>query len=179
MKQETTPARRNLKLALLAGTCLTTGASVARGATVVESTDFANSVAAALLVPLPFGTDNVTGTVTSGTDNNDFVAFTSLAAGTPFTLAFTGVWNNFDVFDSSAVHVGSPAGVNGASSATFTGTIPADGKLVAQVGYNEGSPYTITLTAATAVPEPSAAALAGLGVAAAALRRTRRSKKAQ
>ncbi|MEO7099184.1 MAG: PEP-CTERM sorting domain-containing protein [Luteolibacter sp.] len=178
MNQETTPTRRNLKLALLAGTCLTTGASVARGATVVESTDFANSVAEALLVPLPFGTDNVTGNVTSVTDNNDFVAFTSLAPGGSFTLAFTGSFTNFDVFDSSSVHVGSPAGVSGVSSATFTGTVPADGKLVAQVGYNEGNPYTITLTAATAVPEPDAAALAGLGVAAAALRRSRRSKKA-
>lgn len=178
MNQESAPARRNLKLALLAGTCLTTGASVARGATVVESTDFANSVAAALLVPLPFGTTNVTGNVTSGTDANDFMAFTSLAPGGSFTLAFTGSWNNFDVFDSSAVHVGNPAGVFGATIATFTGTVPADGKLVAQVGYNEGNSYTVALTATT-VPEPGAATLAGLGLAAAAFRRTRRSKKAQ
>lgn len=178
MNQESTPARKNLKLALLAGTCLTTSASVARGATVIETTDFSNSVAAALLVPLPVGTDNVTGTVTSGTDMNDFMAFTSLAPGGTFILAFTGTFNNFDVFDSSSVHVGSPAGVFGATSATFTGTVPADGKLVAQVGYNEGSPYTVTLTADT-VPEPGAATLAGLSVAAAALRRTRRSKKTQ
>lgn len=179
MNQESTPARRNLKLALLAGTCLTTGASVARGATTfVESTDFANSVAAALLVPLPFGTDNVSGTVTSGTDTNDFMAFTSLAPGGSFTLAFTGFANNFDVFDSSGVHVGSPPGPVPGGSVTFTGTVPADGKLVAQVGYNEGSPYSLTLTAAT-VPEPGAATLAGLGLAAAAFRRNRRSKNAQ
>jgi hypothetical protein len=178
MNPDAPAARRNLKLALLAGTCLTTSATTAHAAsTVTETSDFANDIATALSVPLPVGTTGVIGGVNFSTDPIDIVAFTSLVPGGAFTLVFTGTYNNFDVRDSANLHVGSPAAVNGATSATFTGNVPADGILVAQVGYNEGFDYTVTLTAAT-VPEPSAVALGGLGLAAAALRRTRRAKNA-
>jgi MYXO-CTERM domain-containing protein len=178
MNPETSSNRKNLKLALLAGTCLTTSASVGQAAVIInETADFANTHAAALLVPISY-TDVVTvnGTVTSVSDNNDFVAFTNLLSGSAFTMAFTGSWTNFDVLDSANVHVGSPASAPTGPSASFTGTVPANGILVANVGYAEGNAYTINL-ASTAVPEPNAAALAGLGVAAAALRRNRRAKK--
>jgi MYXO-CTERM domain-containing protein len=178
MNHEALPVRRNLKLALLAGTCLTASATGARSATTItETTDFANDMATALLQPLPVGTTDVSGNVFSGTDPVDMVAFTSLLPGSAFTLEFTASYTNLDVLDSSNVHVGSPAAVTGSFGQVFTGTVPADGILVAQVAYNEGSPYTISLSATT-VPEPSAAVLGGLGVAAAALRRTRRTKKA-
>ena len=64
----------------------------------------------------------------------------------------------------------------GSGTVSFTGQVPSDGKLVAQVGFNEGTAYTINLTATT-VPEPNAAIIGGLGVGAAALRRNRRKKE--
>ena len=102
---------KRLRLALLAGTCLTTGVSITSATTVVESTDFSNDLAGALVAPQPFGTDNVSGNVTSISDAFDFVAFMSLAPGGSFTLAFTGAYTNFDVLDSFGGHVGSPAAV--------------------------------------------------------------------
>jgi hypothetical protein len=179
MNQENTPLRKNLKLALLAGTCLSSTVPLANAATVVETTDFSNTLAGALGSPLPVGTDQVIGTVTSSTDLSDFVTFTNLLAGSAFTMSFVAGSNFFsiDVLNSSGTHVGSPGGpISGASGTNnFTGVVPSDGKLVAQVGYSEGNPYTINLTATT-VPEPNAALLAGLGVTA-ALRRNRRKKE--
>lgn len=145
---------------------------------VTEGTDFSGDLAGALSSPLPFGTNQVDGTVTFMTDSSDFFAFTSLLAGSSFTMSFNMGFNygNFDVIDSLGAHVPVEAAVFNQSSASFTGTVPADGKLVAQVGYAEGSPYTVNLSATT-VPEPNSAVLTALGVSAAALRRSRRAKK--
>lgn len=183
MNHRDTPARKSVKLALLAGTCLSTSAPSSQAASYVETTDFPNDLASSLLAPVPFGTDpvcTVTGGVTVITDPADFITFTNLLAGSSFSMEFVcGVnWFNVDSLNSSGIHVGSPAGpvmVTGGTH-TYTGTVPIDGRLVAQVGYAEGTPYTINLTG-TPVPEPNAAALAALGVTAAALRRNRRSRK--
>lgn len=182
MKQEFPSLRKNLRLALLAGTCLGTNASLSNAATVTETTDFSNNLAGALSSPLPIGTDVVNGTVTSVSDAADFVVFTNLLSGSAFTLSFTmdNAFDlaNFDSLNTGGTHEGSPAAVFGQNSAVFTGTVPVDGKLVAQVGYSESiaGAYTINL-AATTVPEPNSAVLAALGVSAAALRRSRRIKQ--
>jgi PEP-CTERM motif len=171
MNERISPSHKNLKLALLAGTCLT---SVANAATVIESMDFGNTVSAALGSPLPVGTDMVSGTVNFTTDLADFLAFTNLVPGSPFSMEFTGGGLTFNMFDSVAARVGS--GGLSTSPAIITGSVPSNGILVAYIGNVEGSSYTANLTATT-IPEPHAVTLAGLGVAAAALRRTRRAKK--
>jgi hypothetical protein len=161
--------QKNLKLALLAGTCLGAVAP-ASAATVVESTDFSNTLAGALSSTLPVGTDVVTGAVNPTTDRNDFVAFGDLLAGTSFSISFgPGVFNYF-VLDSAGTTLASATNSN---SVALNVTVPTDGVLVAQVQYEEGAAYTIGLTAQS-VPEPSAAILAGAAAMAGLLRRRRK-----
>ncbi len=168
---------RRLKQALLAGTCIG-GATIAQAQVFNESTDLPNTVAGAVASPLPLGTRTVNGAVAAGTDPHDFLAFSSLLAGSAFSITLSGGnYLNFEVFDSASLHLGSPGTVQtGSTPLTFTGTVPNDGILVADVGYNEGTTYAVNLTASAAVPEPeeTAAVMLGVaGVAAAAMRRAR------
>ena len=174
------PSVKNLKTALLAGTCLSSLASGAKAAgTVTESGDFSNTLSGAIASPLLTGTDLVNGNM-AGVSDVDYFAFTNLLPGSPFSLVMNGVGGNyfrFEAFNSSDLATGTPSGPNlGTTSVTFTGTIPADGILVARVGYSEGVPYTVGLTA-TPAPEPASAMLAGQGGAAALLRRNRRTRR--
>ena len=182
MKTESTDpknssATRRWKRALLAGTCLG-GATLAQAQVFNESSDFPGTVNGALLSPLPIGTTTVNGTVTLGTDPQDFFAFTGLVSGFAFSITLTlSGQATFDVLDSSGTHVGSPAGPVLGAPVTFTGTVPGDGVLVASVGYNEGNPYTVTLTSNVPEPETTAMVVLGVaGVAGVAMSRMQRSK---
>lgn len=168
---------RRWKQALLAGTCLG-GATVVQAQVFNESTDLPNTVAGAVASPLPVGTRTVNGAVALNTDPHDFLAFSSLVAGSSFSITLSGGnYLNFEVFDSASLHLGSPGAMqSGSVPLTFTGTVPNDGILVADVGYNEGTTYAVNLTVTAAVPEPeeTAAVMLGVaGVAAAAMRRAR------
>ncbi len=170
------PALKNLKLALLAGTCLSGATANTQAVLVIESADFANDLTSAVSAPQPVGTDAINGNVTFTSDDDDFVAFQSLTPGGSFTLEFGVTGGNvFDwsVLDSTGASLGSPTSpVVSSGNTTFTGIIPLDGVLVAQVDYNEGSPYTIALTAPV-VPEPSTAMLVGAGALATVVTRRR------
>lgn len=196
---------KRLMRGLVAGTCLTAATSAHAG-TINESTDFSNTLAGALSAPLAVGTNTVNGSV--GVGDLDFVDFAGLLAGGSFTLQFTGTGgvtitqqqfstfaSFFDAaaFDSAGANAGSPGSAQlGVSSATFTGTIPNDGQLIAQVSVTQlgiaqaglavvgGASYQINLTAPladTAAPEPATAALAATGLALAGLVRARRRKQ--
>ena len=168
---------RRLKQVLLAGTCLG-GATLVQAQVFNESTDLPNTLAGALASPLPVGIRTVNGAVAAGTDPHDFLAFSSLLAGSSFSITLSGgSYLNFEVFNSGNLHLGSPGTMQtGSNPITFSGTVPNDGILVADVGYNEGTTYAVNLTASAAVPEPeeTAAVMLGVaGVAAAAMRRAR------
>jgi hypothetical protein len=157
-----------LKLALLAGTCLSGTSSAA---TVVESTDFGNTFATT--TSLPAGTNEVMGTISNSppSDLTDYFSFTNLISGAAFSISYAGGYHNFDVLDSAEVSFG---GVSGTTATTISGTVPTNGMLIARVGYNEGAPsYTVNINS-EAVPEPSGALLGGIGLTAGALLRRRR-----
>ena len=181
--KKTVRSQKNMKRlmrGLLAGTCLT--AASAYAGTVNEPPDFSNTLAGAVASPLLTGTSIVTGDASIFDD--DFFDFAGLLPGGAFTLSFVANANgvlNFEVFNTSGVHLGTPAGqANAVTSVTFSGTVPGDGQLVAFAGHSEGSTYMATLTAAqasAATPEPASAALAGLGLATAGLPGARRRRK--
>ena len=168
---------RKLRLALLAGTCLTSGA-IARADTVTEGiapapTDFSATLGSA--TPMPIGTTVVIGSLGSGpSDFDDYVDFSGLLPGGSFTLSYTGINQNYSVFNSGGNSLG---GAINSSSGSFPGTIPNDGHLIAAVTSSEGSSYQWTLNAQLAVPEAgSTAMISGLGVALGAAAMARRTK---
>lgn len=157
---------RKLKLALLAGTCLS-AASTASAATVIESTDFGNSFTTATLMPT--GIDMVTGVVTNSSDDNDYISFTDLVGGSAFTFNGNASGGYFELLDSTANII------NSGFSLPFNGVVPTNGILVARVNWGEGNvpiSYNVSLTA-DRVPEPSTALLAGAAALAGTLRRRR------
>lgn len=98
MKQNNTSTIKRLARELLTTTCLTVAATgAAQGATINESgnfgaTDqFGNSFGTAFA--LPAGTDRVFGAISPTGGDNDFFAFSGLAAGTAYS--FVGTYENF------------------------------------------------------------------------------------
>jgi hypothetical protein len=177
-----TPASKKFARALLATTSLTalaTGAAYASAIT--ETTDFGNTFGAA--TALPTGTDQVFGTVNSGSDSSDWFQFSSLLGGDSFSLQAqfnplgTEGGLRIDLFDSTGTKLTYGSVSNGAGSPSLegsgtiiTGTLPLDGNLFANVftpsSANRDLGYAVDLTATTSTtPEPSTAAVAALGLA--------------
>jgi hypothetical protein len=160
--------RKPVTTALLAAACAGMLSPAARATPFVETTDFGNSFGTRTTAPA--GTNFVQGTLTGGTDFNDYVRITGLPPG-PLSVSWTmltTVTTDFDIIvyndaqatlGNASLHGITPA--NGLVSGTIPLTVPADGVLVPNISMEAGSgvvSYTV------AVPEPSsAAALAGLG----------------
>jgi hypothetical protein len=179
MREETSTGKRSkianrFAQALLAGTCLAGASGVASASVVIEGldpapADFPNAFSGYLL---PVGTDIVAGTLTSGTDEDDWFQFEGLLPLSPFSITASqpDTWD-FSVFNSSGVLLDSGSG----DPVTFSGTVPADGVLIANVNYNEGNSYQVSLTAdLAAVPEPGTLAMTALALGGALAWRRRR-----
>ena len=157
------PVRKFIRQ-LLTATCLTAAsAGAAHASTVTESTDFSNTFAGA--DALPGGATVVIGQVaTPTTDVADYFKFSGLTPSAGFNVDFTTSANGFvgaAVFDSSGNSLGS-GGFDLGSPGDIGGTVPGNGILVVETFFQEGGPYTVTLT--NAVPEPATTTLSGLGM---------------
>jgi hypothetical protein len=171
--------------ALLATTCLSVATGGASAATIliVEGTspapaDFANSMPGAYV--LPFGTNEIKGSLTGTTDTKDWFEFQYLVGGSGFTLH--GVYTplhqekgvTFQVFNSSGVQFGNSS-LEG-QGRPINGTVPADGDLFVQVQFAQaGNPhYQFTLAAEAVSPEPAPVLGTALGLAGALAWRRKR-----
>jgi hypothetical protein len=160
---------------LLAGTCLTGAAGMAAAGTVTESVavgDFSNSSLGSLL---PTKTTQVLGTLTYGTDEDDWFQFNNLTPSSSFFIGLVDEGNYIDwqVVDSSFNSFGAGTG----TTFSVNGTVPGDGKVIVHLNYNEGNPYTINFEGSYgsgSVPEPGTLGTAGLALGGALAWRRRR-----
>jgi hypothetical protein len=174
--------------ALLATTCLSiaTGGASASTILIAEGTspgpaDFPNSSPGYLL---PYGTNEVQGSLTGTTDTKDFFEFQYLDPDTAFSLH--GIYTplhqekgvTFQVFTSGGAQFGNSS-LEG-QGRPINGTIPGNGDIIVEVQFAQsGNPhYQFTLAAElgpTPEPAPILGTTLGLGLAGAlAWRRKRR-----
>ncbi len=172
--------------ALLATTCLTAGAGGVASATtviVVEGSipggDFANSSPGYVL---PFGTNEIQGTLTNTTDTKDWFEFDNLFPGEAFSLH--GVYTPLHQEKGVTFQVFSHGSQFGTSSLEgqgrpINGTTPEDGTIVVQVQFAQSgvAHYQFTLTDDYLIPEPSTGAGAGLALAGALAWRRKRAAR--
>jgi PEP-CTERM motif len=172
--------------ALLATTCLAGAGGVASATTVIvvegsiPGGDFANTSPGYVL---PFGTNEIQGSLTGTTDTKDWFEFDNLVAGEAFSLH--GVYTplhqekgvTFQVFNSSHVQFGNSS-LEG-QGRPINGTTPQDGTIIVQVQFAQaGNPhYQFTLTDDYLIPEPSTGAGAGLALAGALAWRRKRAAR--
>jgi hypothetical protein len=166
MTNHQNPNRRLEKFAhaLLATSCLSVAAGSASAATIliVEGTspapsDFPNSSPGYLL---PYGTNEIQGSLTGTLDTKDWFEFENLIGGQGFSLH--GVYTplhqekgvTFQVFNSSNVQFGNSS-LEG-QGRPINGTVPGDGELIVEVQFAQaGNPHYQFTLAAEYVPEPA------------------------
>jgi hypothetical protein len=182
--KRTTQLKR-LARRLLATTCLT--ACTAMATTISEPPNFGTTFGTA--TPLPEGTTTVEGSVSFGSDMNDFFYFQDLVPGTGFY--FTATTTSTPGLDLSLLTTGDAALPGSANPYTFTASdptiesnlnAPANGVIVFDVLYPSSAEgarfYTITVNTVTyTAPEPGTLGAMGLGLAAGAALKRRRRKK--
>jgi hypothetical protein len=199
IENQKNPAIKKFSRALLATTCLAGVSGIASGSaiTITEGTppapiDFGNSFNLATV--LPTGTTIVNGTLTFGSDSDDYFEFQNLPGNGTFSV--TAVYAPLGQEAGMSVTLVNSAnallgfGTLESSGAILQGTVPGDGNLIVDIGYNnrfgpnidgEGvnSPngYQVTLTTTPTTPEPATLALTGLALAGALAWRRKRSSQ--
>jgi hypothetical protein len=165
--------------ALLATTCLT----VASGAAAIAGTITEGTAPAPADFPgispgylLPVGTTVVNGNLGGG-DDEDYVEFQGLLGNSSFSLfGYGGVeagtslllyGSEGNQISTTRSHGAGNSQIAEGGGQTFTGTVPADGEIIAEIANVYPSSYSLTLTAdlGSSTPEPATLPLTGLALA--------------